>query len=129
MKVLVASRFMICVLTLFLGLVVAASCSQTAQKVQIADGSVQFITAPDGYVPNGNSLVMVNDNHVLVFDTFIRPCTARAELAEIRKITDKPVRYLVNSHWHPDHWSRNEVFAQEFPNLEILGPRKLGDSC
>ncbi|MGA8223173.1 MAG: MBL fold metallo-hydrolase [Candidatus Acidiferrales bacterium] len=90
------------------------------QKVQIADGIYQFITAPDGYVPNGNSVVIVNENDALVFDTFSRPSTARTVLAEIRKITDKPVRYVVNSHHHPDHWSGNEVFAQEFPNLEII---------
>jgi cyclase len=90
------------------------------QKVQIADGIYQFITAPDGYVPNGNSVVIVNQDDVLVFDTFTRPSTARAELAEIRKITDKPVRYVVNSHHHPDHWSGNEVFTEAFPNLEII---------
>jgi cyclase len=90
------------------------------QKVQIADGVYQFITAPDGYVPNGNSVVIVNENDVLVFDTFTRPSTARTVLAEIRKITDKPVRYVVNSHHHPDHWSGNEIYAQAFPNLEII---------
>ncbi len=90
------------------------------QRVQIADGIYQFITAPDGYVPNGNSVVIVNENDVLVFDTFARPSTARTVLAEIRKITDKPVRYVVNSHHHPDHWSGNEVYAEAFPNLEII---------
>jgi cyclase len=90
------------------------------QKVQIADGIYQFITAPDGYVPNGNSVVIVNENDVLVFDTFTRPSTARTVLVEIRKVTDKPVRYVVNSHHHPDHWSGNEIYAQAFPNLEII---------
>ena len=97
-----------------------AATQLTVQKVQIADGVYQFITPPDGYVPNGNSVVVVNENDVLVFDTFTRPSTARAVLAEIRKITNKPVRYVVNSHWHPDHWSGNEVYAQEFPGLEII---------
>ncbi|MGA8604142.1 MAG: MBL fold metallo-hydrolase [Thermoplasmata archaeon] len=90
------------------------------EHVAIAEGIHQFITAPDGYVPNGNSVVVVNDHDVLVFDTFTRPSTARKLLAEIRAITDKPVRYVVNSHWHPDHWSGNEVFADEFPDLEIV---------
>jgi Metallo-beta-lactamase superfamily len=98
----------------------SAETGVAVQKVQIADGIYQFITAPDGYVPNGNSVVIVNENDVLVFDTFARPSTARTVLAEIRKITDKPVRYVVNSHWHPDHWSGNEVYAKEFPNLEII---------
>ena len=47
------------------------------QTVPIADGVYQFITAPDGYVPNGNSVAIVNDADVLVFDTFTRPSTAR----------------------------------------------------
>jgi len=100
---------------------VVCSAAQVAiEKVQIADGVYQFITARDGYVPNGNSVVVVNKDDVLVFDTFTRPSTARTLLAEIRKITNKPVRYVVNSHWHPDHWSGNEVFAQKFPGLEII---------
>jgi glyoxylase-like metal-dependent hydrolase (beta-lactamase superfamily II) len=64
--------------------------------------------------------VIVNENDVLVFDAFSRPSTARTVLAEIRKITDKPVRFVVNSHHHPDHWSGNEVYAQAFPDLEII---------
>jgi cyclase len=90
------------------------------EKVEIAEGVYQFSTAPDGYVPNGNSIVIVNAQDVLVFDAFTRPSTARTVLAEIRKITDKPVRYLVNSHHHPDHWSGNEVYAEAFPGLEIV---------
>jgi len=90
------------------------------QTVPIADGVYQFITAPDGYVPNGNSVAIVNDADVLVFDTFTRPSTARKLVAEIRRITSKPVRWVVNSHWHPDHWSGNEVFAKEFPGVEFV---------
>jgi cyclase len=90
------------------------------QKVQIAEGVYQFITAPDGYVPNGNSVVIVNENDVLVFDTFSRPSTSRTVLSQIRMLTNKPVRYVVNSHHHPDHWSGNEVYAQAFPDLEII---------
>jgi glyoxylase-like metal-dependent hydrolase (beta-lactamase superfamily II) len=124
MKPSILSRVLIGLLIVCVGLVWTAP-SRTAtgvevQRVQIADGIYQFITAPDGYVPNGNSVVIVNENDVLVFDTFTRPSTARSVLAEIRKITDKPVRYVVNSHHHPDHWSGNEVYAQAFPNLEII---------
>lgn len=102
------------------GYSVTARADATVEKVQIADGIYQFITSADGYVPNGNSVVVVNENDVLVFDTFTRPSTARLVVAEIRKITSKPVRYVVNSHWHPDHWSGNEVYAEQFPGVEFI---------
>src|SRR5262249_55798317 len=121
------SRGLVCVGMLLAALSTAAGPPQIAaqapvavQKLQIADGIYQFSSGPDGYVPNDNSVVVVNENDVLVFDTFSRPSTARTLLAEIRKITNKPVRYLVNSHHHPDHWSGNEVFAEAFPGVEII---------
>src|SRR6202020_3586856 len=124
MKTLKASSIILRLLAMCVALTFAfpsgAENGVGGQKVQIADGIYQFITAPDGYVPNGNSVVIVNEKDVLVFDTFTRPSTARTVLAEIRKITDKPVRYVVNSHHHPDHWSGNEVYAAAFPNLEII---------
>jgi cyclase len=89
-------------------------------KAEIADGIFLFTTARDGYVPNGNSVVVVNQSDVLVFDTFSRPSTARTVLAEIQKITSKPVRYVVNSHWHPDHWNGNEVYAEAFPDVQFI---------
>ena len=89
-------------------------------RTQLADGVFLLAGGPDGYVNGTNTVVVVNDSDVLVFDTSTRPSTARALLAEIRKITDKPVRYVVNSHWHPDHWSGNEVFADAFPNVEFI---------
>ncbi len=118
------SRMMLPILTVCIGVaspvVGNAQTAVAVQKVQIADGIYQFITGADGYVPNGNSVVIVNDHDLLVFDTFARPSTARTVLAEIRKITNKPIRYVVNSHHHPDHWSGNEVYAQEFPDIEII---------
>src|SRR3954464_399510 len=86
----------------------------------IADGIYQFTTIRDSYVRYLNSVVVVNADDVLVFDTNTRPSSARLIVAEIRKITNKPVRYVVNSHWHPDHWSGNEVYAQAFPGVEII---------
>src|SRR5206468_211846 len=56
-----------------------------------------------------------------------RPSTAEQIIAEIRKITDKPVRFVVNSHWHPDHWSGNQAYAAAFPGLEIIATEKQRD--
>src|SRR5258705_358853 len=53
---------------------------------------------------DGNSIGILSDEGVLVFDANGTPAAARAVLAEIRKLTKQPVRYLVLSHWHWDHW-------------------------
>jgi glyoxylase-like metal-dependent hydrolase (beta-lactamase superfamily II) len=57
---------------------------------------------------------------VLVFDSGALPSTARTIADEIANLTDRPVRYLVNSHWHWDHWGGNEVFAARYPGLQII---------
>lgn len=90
------------------------------QKVEIAEGIYQFISPDVGGDVDGNSVVVVNDRDVLVFDSNVLPATANNVLAQIRKITNKPVRYVVNSHWHPDHWDGNETYAREFPDVEII---------
>jgi glyoxylase-like metal-dependent hydrolase (beta-lactamase superfamily II) len=96
-------------------------------KAEIAPGIWQFTVESDGYVEQLNSVAIVDDSGVLVFDTTTRPSTARVIVAEIRKITSKPVRWVVNSHWHPDHWTGNEVFATAFPGLEIIATEQERD--
>jgi len=99
----------------------------TISKTELAPGIYQFQVASDGYVEQLNCVAIVNDADVLVFDTTTRPSTARTILSELRKITPKPVRFVVNSHWHPDHWSGNEVFAEANPELEIIATEKERD--
>lgn len=67
-----------------------------------------------------NVLVVVNDADVLVVDSCLFPSSARRVAAEIRRLTPKPVRTLVNTHWHDDHHGGNAVFAELWPGLEIV---------
>ena len=61
---------------------------------------------------------------MLVFDTNGTPSAAEAVLAEIRKLTPQPVRYVVNSHWHWDHWYGTEVYARAFPGVQVIAHEK-----
>jgi glyoxylase-like metal-dependent hydrolase (beta-lactamase superfamily II) len=74
-----------------------------------------------------NTVVIVNDEDVTVFDSNTRPRTARMVIAEIRKITPKPVRTLINSHWHMDHWSGNDEYVKAFPGLRIIATTETRD--
>jgi glyoxylase-like metal-dependent hydrolase (beta-lactamase superfamily II) len=90
-------------------------------KIQVADGIFLFQTAPYGDVGlDGNSVAILSDEGVLVFDSNGTPSAAAAVLAEIKTLTDKPVKYLVNSHWHWDHWYGAEIYARAFPDLRII---------
>jgi len=57
-----------------------------------------------------NAGFIIGDDAVLVVDSFFQPNTARALLSEIRKITPKPIRYVVNTHYHLDHVAGDQVF-------------------
>ena len=74
-----------------------------------------------------NVVVIVNDQDVTVFDSNTRPRTARMVIAEIRKITPRPVRTLINSHWHQDHWSGNDEYVKAFPGLQIVASTETRD--
>jgi cyclase len=91
------------------------------ETVKVADGIWAFI-APEtqsGLV-SGNSIAIIGDDGVLVVDTGMIPSLTRRMIAEIRQKTDKPVRYVVNTHWHWDHNFGNFVYRDEFPNVTII---------
>lgn len=74
-----------------------------------------------------NVVVIVNDQDVTVFDSNTRARTARMVIAEIRKITSKPVRILINSHWHQDHWSGNNEYVKAYPGVQIIATTETRD--
>lgn len=92
---------------------------------EVAEGVYLFRTSPHGDVGmSGNSVAIVGDDGVLVFDTTATPDAAATILAQICKLTPLPVRYVVNSHWHWDHWGGNQVFADAFPGVQFITQEK-----
>jgi len=50
-----------------------------------------------------NAGVVIGDDGVLVVDAFFNQPAARALVGEIHRLTPKPIRFLVNTHYHVDH--------------------------
>jgi glyoxylase-like metal-dependent hydrolase (beta-lactamase superfamily II) len=99
---------------LLLLLTVQSSAGITAGKAykfeKIADG-VYYATSTGAMVTGSNNVLIVGDRDVLVVDTGTSPAAARAFIEDAKLITNKPIRYVVNTHFHYDHTDGNQVYA------------------
>ncbi len=68
----------------------------------IGPGIYAAIDSPRG-TSGSNAGFVIGDDGVLVVDSFFDPEATRALVLEIRKLTTKPIRYVVNTHYHADH--------------------------
>lgn len=95
-----------------------------AQLHELGDG-VYAITHDDATDewPHGNTGVVVTDEGVLVVDATYLPSRAAADIAIIKSITDRPVKYLVYTHWHFDHNNGGIAYKKAFPDIEIISER------
>jgi cyclase len=87
------------------------------QFEKIADG-IYYATSSSPMATGGNHPIIINDRDVVLVDDGTTPAAARALLEDMKRITDKPVRWVVNTHFHYDHTDGNSVFG---PDVEIIG--------
>jgi cyclase len=88
---------------------------------KLADGvyTIQHKYLNDGS-PSGNTTVIIGDREVFVVDSCYLPSSAREDIAQIRQWTDKPVVYLLNTHFHNDHNNGNKTYLDAYPSLAIV---------
>src|SRR5713101_6968032 len=80
--------------------------------VPVAASVYAAIAKPGDRDAVGNAGFVVGDEGVLVVDTFATAAAAEELLAEIRRTTKLPVRWVINSHYHLDHVGGNAVFSR-----------------
>ncbi len=112
------SRFL-----LFVLLSLPATCFAAEELFDIkpvADGVYAAIARP-AYKVNCNAAIIFLGDSVLVVDTHSKPSAARALIEQIKKLTPRPVRYVVNTHFHWDHYQGNEAYPSSWPaGVEII---------
>src|SRR5215831_4010537 len=111
---------LLCVL--FLSSVAIAADTPDVTLKRLADG-VYGLISPDGSKAGSNAGFIVGSNGVVVVDTFVSVAAARDLLAEIRKVTNMPIRFVINTHYHLDHTGGNAVFAEA--GATIVAQRNL----
>src|SRR6266446_3561883 len=92
------------------GPIVAAKAEDDFTVVQVADGVDAAIAKPGG-LASGNAGFILGDDGVVIFDTFFTPTAIEELIGDIQKLTNKPIKYAVNSHYHLDHTGGNQVLV------------------
>lgn len=106
----------------------AQSPLQTRSVEKIADGVYGVIYSEMKRNPvQANSLIIIGDDGVCVVDAHYTPSAARQTIAEIRKLTRLPVRYVVTTHWHDDHVFGNQEYKKAFPGVHFVAQTDTRD--
>lgn len=87
----------------------------SADLTKLADNVYSYVGVKDASPARSfaaNAGIVIGRDGVLVVDTLISAKEGERLLADIRKVTDKPIRYVVNTHTHLDHAFGNCVFAR-----------------
>jgi len=68
-----------------------------------------------------NTTFIITDDSVVVVDPGGSKQIGEMVIAEIRKVTDKPISHVINTHHHADHWMANDAFTALSPRPQIVG--------
>ena len=93
----------------------AGAVTETATHTfeEVAPGVYFIVGRNDVIFVQSNAMLVLTDEDALVVDSHVTPAAARALLAAIAEVTDKPVTHLVNTHYHFDHAHGNQVFPDD----------------
>jgi cyclase len=106
--------------------------AQTAGKdlfelKKVGDGVYAAIAAPR-YKVNCNAAVIMTNDGVVVVDSHSKPSAARALYGEIQSMTKQPIKKIINTHFHWDHWQGNEVYASANPGVEVVASERTKEN-
>ncbi len=81
------------------------------------------------YKVNCNAAIIELDDGLLVVDTHSKPSAARMLINQIKAISPKPVKFVVNTHFHWDHYQGNQAYPASWPpGIEIISSEATRES-
>src|SRR5947209_8371108 len=87
---------------------------------KVADGIYAAVAKPEVLL-NCNAAIFENSADLLIVDTHSKPSAVSALVAQIRReISKKPVRYIVNSHFHWDHTQGAGAYRRIAPHADLV---------
>lgn len=96
---------------------------------RLADGVYATVRRePPSLFFEPNSVFIIGPRDVLVVDAQFSLETTREVIAALRRLTDKPVRWVVNTHAHDDHVTGNQAYRAAYPNVRFIAHRATRDT-
>jgi cyclase len=84
---------------------------------KVMDG-IYYLTSSGTMNVGANSPVIVNNDETMIIDSEITPAAARAIVQDIKAFTNKPIGFVIDSHYHYDHAHGNQIFGS---NVAVIG--------
>ena len=95
-----------------------------ASEAKTVEVLKNIYTIVHGEGVDSNSTFIITADGVIVIDTRVNPAEADIVLKEIRKHTDLPILYTINTHYHGDHTFGNQVFKESHAIIAHENVRK-----
>src|SRR5512146_1755384 len=99
-----------------LALALCLACAAWAQQQDFSKVQIKVVPVSGGVYmlqgAGGNIGVSVGDDGIVIVDDQFAPLAEKIQAA-LKGITDKPVRFVINTHWHYDHTGGNRYFAKQ----------------
>lgn len=96
--------------------------SEVAPGVFVHQGRYE-LQSPENRGDMSNASFVIGNDAVAVIDTLGSAKVGRELRAAVKAVTDKPIRYVINTHMHPDHVFGNAAFQDDNP--QFVGHHKL----
>jgi glyoxylase-like metal-dependent hydrolase (beta-lactamase superfamily II) len=93
--------------------------AETFELKKVGDGVWAGVAAAR-YKVNSNAAVIETNDGLVVVDTHSKPSAAQALYRDVQAVSKRPVKKIINTHFHWDHWQGNQVYAQANPGCEVI---------
>ena len=115
-------------LLVLMTLVACASAAHSAPAenqrniTKLAEGvyAIEHLGHRDDGMFSGNTTVIIGTRQVFVVDSAYLPSVTRDDIAQIKQWTNKPVAFVLNTHFHNDHNLGNSLYVDAFPAVTII---------
>ncbi len=83
--------------------------TKTHRFLEVAPG-VHFVSGTGKVITSSNAMVIVTSSDAIAVDSHVTAAAAEALVSSVKQLTDKPLEFLINTHFHFDHVHGNEGF-------------------